>query len=67
MRQMTHFEKLSFCIGGNLEALQYVKNNTAQKTNFSINPNKAGLFEGSLSWGGSCQSDPPVIFQEERI
>ena len=29
-----------------------------------FNPNKAGLFEGCLSWGGG-QFDSPFIFQEE--
>ena len=34
-----------------------------------INPNTAGLFEGSFSWvaGGGGQYDPPFIFQEEHI
>ena len=32
---------------------------------YIINPNKAGLFEGSFFWGG--QFDPPFIFQEELI
>ena len=32
-----------------------------------LNPNKAGLFEGSFSWGGGGQLDPPFIFQEELI
>ena len=31
-----------------------------------LNPKKAGLFEGSFSWGEG-QFDPPFIFQEELI
>ena len=31
----------------------------------TLNPNKAGLFEGSFSCGG--QFDPPFILQEELI
>ena len=31
-----------------------------------VNPNKAGIFEGSLFWGGG-QFDPPFLFQEELI
>ena len=31
-----------------------------------FNPNKAGLFEGSFSWGWG-QFDPPFIFQEDLI
>ena len=30
-----------------------------------LNPNKAGLCEGSFLWGG--QFDSPFIFQEELI
>ena len=34
----------------------------------AIDPNRAGLFEGSFSWGrGGGQIDPPFIFQEELI
>ena len=31
-----------------------------------VNPNKAGLFEGSFSWGRG-KFDSPFIFQEELI
>ena len=42
------------------------------KKRFCINPNKAGIFEGSFSLGGRGQFDsplppPPFIFQEELI
>ena len=35
----------------------------------ALNPNKAGFFEGSFSWGKGGQFDPPslFIFQEELI
>ena len=35
-----------------------------------LNPNKAGLFEGTFLWGWGGeggQFDPPFIFQEEVI
>ena len=37
-----------------------------------LNPNKAGLFEGSFFWGGGggqfdTPPPPPVIFQEDLI
>ena len=32
-----------------------------------LNPNRAGFFEGSFSWGWGSQFDPPFIFQEELI
>ena len=32
-----------------------------------FNPNKAGLFEGSFSWGEGDQFDPSFIFQKELI
>ena len=40
--------------------------NCLRTVNAHINPNKAGLFEGSFSWEG-VQFDPPLIFQEELI
>ena len=32
-----------------------------------VNPNKAGLFEGSFFWGGVNLLPPPFIFPEEFI
>ena len=37
-----------------------------QASNF-INPNKAGLFEGSFFWEGGDQIDPPLTFPKELI
>ena len=42
------------------------KSYTDTKIKEKFNPNKAGLFEGSFSWGWG-QFDPPFIFQEELI
>ena len=46
-----------------------LKINKTKLQTFLLNANKAGLFEGSFSWGkeGGGQFDPPFLFQEELI
>ena len=40
-----------------------ISQRSLNETILAFNTNKAGLFEGSFSWG----RDPPFIFQEELI
>ena len=42
----------------------YVKNNSSDVNSYEyVNPNKAGLFEGSFFWGG-CQFDSSSYFKK---
>ena len=62
-----HSEKYQKNEGNKIKTINDLenKNDLVCKTKIKLNPNKAGLFEGSFFWGVTFT--PPFIFQEELI